>query len=113
MNYEKNYNLIKTKGVNDFRVLLGAKFDSDWIVSTNPDNEKEALITTPSGTIQVHVNIDTKKTVLVKFNFMDSTTLKTFFDDIIQDKKYMNLINKAVGVNTRPRLNGGSLEFLF
>lgn len=113
MNYEKNYVLIKNKGVKDFRVLLGAKFDSDWIISVNPDNEKEALITTPTGSIQVHVNIDTKKTVLVKFNFMDSTTLKTFFEDIIMDKTYMNLINKAVGVNTRPKINSGSLEFLF
>lgn len=113
MNYGRNYTLIKDKGINDFRVLLGAKFESDWIISMSPDNEKEAIITTPSGSIQVHVNIDTKKTILVKFNFMDSTTLKTFFDDIIQDKKYMNLINKAVGVNTRPRLNSGSLEFLF
>jgi hypothetical protein len=113
MDLEKNYNLIKAKGAGDFRVLLGAKFSSDWIISLSPDDENEAIITTPSGSIQVHVDMTTKKTILVKFNFMDSTSMGTFFKDILQDSKYMSLINKAVGVNTKPRINSGSIEFLF
>jgi hypothetical protein len=113
MDLERNYNLIKAKGASDFRVLLGAKFSSDWIISLSPDVENESIVTTPSGSIQVHVNNMTKKTILVKFNFMDSTSMSTFFKDILKDPKYMSLINKAVGVNTKPRINSGSIEFLF
>lgn len=113
MDLNKNYNIIKTKGLNDFKVLLRSKFESDWIVSEMPNNENEALISTPTGSIQVHANILGGMATLVKFNFMDSTTLNKFYRDIITDKETMTKIKKAIGKNMIPKINSGSLEFTF
>ena len=113
MDLDKNYNIIKTKGLNDFKTLLRSRFESDWIVSEMPNNENEALISTPTGSIQVHANILGGMATLVKFNFMDSPTLNKFYRDIIMDRETMNKIKKAIGKNVIPKLNSGSLEFSF
>ena len=113
MDLDRNYNIIKTKGLNDFKTLLRSRFESDWIVSEMPNNENEALISTPTGSIQVHANILGGMATLVKFNFMDTPTLNKFYSDIIMDKETMTKIKKAIGKNIIPKLNSGSLEFSF
>ena len=113
MDLDRNYNIIKTKGLNDFKTLLRSRFESDWIVSEMPNNENEALISTPTGSIQVHANILGGMATLVKFSFMDTPTLNKFYSDIIMDKETMTKIKKAIGKNIIPKLNSGSLEFSF
>ena len=113
MEFEKNYEIIKRRGLDDFKVLLRAKFKSDWIVSEMPDNEDEALISTPTGSIQVHANILGGMATLVKFNFIDSATLDKFYKDVIKNSDIMNKVKKAINKNFVPSLESGSLIFKF
>jgi hypothetical protein len=113
MEFEKNYEIIKRRGLDDFKVLLRAKFTSDWSVSEMPDNEDEALISTPTGSIQVHANILGGMATLVKFNFIDSATLNKFYGDVIKNNDIMNKVKKALNKNFIPSLESGSLIFKF
>ncbi len=113
MEFEKNYEIIKRRGLDDFKVLLRAKFTSDWIVSEMPGSEDEALISTPTGSIQVHANILGGMATLVKFNFMDSATLDKFYRDVIKNGDLMNKVKKAINKNFIPSLESGSLVFKF
>jgi hypothetical protein len=113
MEFEKNYEIIKRRGLDDFKVLLRAKFTSDWSVSEMPDNEDEALISTPTGSIQVHANILGGMATLVKFNFIDSATLNKFYGDVIKNNDIMNKVKKALNKNFVPSLESGSLIFKF
>jgi hypothetical protein len=78
-----------------------------------PDNEDEALISTPTGSIQVHANILGGMATLVKFNFIDSATLDKFYKDVIKNSDIMNKVKKAINKNFVPSLESGSLIFKF
>jgi hypothetical protein len=113
MDFEKNYEIIKRRGLDDFKVLLRVKLTSDWIQLEMPNNEDEALITTPTGSIQVHANILGNMATLVKFNFMDSATLDKFYRDVIKNNDIMSKVKKALNKNFVPSLESGSLVFKF
>jgi hypothetical protein len=113
MDFEKNYEIIKRRGLDDFKVLLRVKLASDWIQLEMPNNEDEALITTPTGSIQVHANILGNMATLVKFNFMDSATLDKFYRDVIKNNDIMSKVKKALNKNFVPSLESGSLVFKF
>jgi hypothetical protein len=113
MDFEKNYEIIKRRGLDDFKVLLRVKLTSDWIQLEMPNNEDEALITTPTGSIQVHANMLGNMATLVKFNFMDSATLDKFYRDVIKNNDIMSKVKKALNKNFVPSLESGSLVFKF
>jgi hypothetical protein len=113
MDFEKNYEIIKRRGLDDFKVLLRVKLSSDWRQFEIPDNEDEALITTPTGSIQVHANMLGNMATLVKFNFMDSATLDKFYRDVIKNNDIMSKVKKALNKNFVPSLESGSLVFKF
>jgi hypothetical protein len=113
MDFEKNYEIIKRRGLDDFKVLLRVKLTSDWRQFEIPDNEDEALITTPTGSIQVHANMLGNMATLVKFNFMDSATLDKFYRDVIKNNDIMSKVKKALNKNFVPSLESGSLVFKF
>jgi hypothetical protein len=113
MDFEKNYEIIKKRGLDDFRVLLRVKLMSKWAQYEIPNNDEEALVTTPTGSIQVHVNMLGNMATLVKFNFMDSATLDKFYRDVIKNNDIMVKVKKALNKNFTASLDSGSLVFKF
>jgi hypothetical protein len=113
MNYEKNYNVIKTRGLDDFKPLLAVKLTSDYIVYLMPGNENISIVSTPAGSIQVHVNNLGNMAILVKLNFMEPSVLNKFYNDVIKNKDTMGKIKKAINKNFTVSVEGGSLVFKF
>ena len=108
---DKNNNILKSKGFDDFKLLLKVELKADF----NPVdiNERETIISTPDGLIQVHVNTLGMMATSVKLSFMDSTTLNKFYNDVLTNKDVINKIQKAINKRTKPELKDGSLIFNF
>jgi hypothetical protein len=113
MNYEKSYNIIKTRGLADFKVLLSVNLTSDFSIHPMPGNDDIDIVTTPAGSIQVHVNRLGNMAILAKFNFMEPAILNKFYNDVIKNKEYMDKIKKAINKNVKAEVESGSLVFKF
>lgn len=109
---EKNYNIIKTKGLEDFKVLLKIDLRSNWI-TTEPDDQGMMTASSPDGLIQANINTLGLMTTSVKYSFMDSATLGKFYEDVIKNKEIMIKIQKAINKGVKPEIKNGSLIFNF
>lgn len=114
LDYNTIYNGIKKHGVDNFKWMTNVKLFANWFIWLDPNDDTQSIISSENATVQVHVDNATKKTKLVSFANISPRTLDKFYNDVLNsNQNVLKQISGAIRNNITPRINSGSLDFMF
>jgi hypothetical protein len=111
--YDKAYKYLKNNNLAEIKALTQMSVISQWSTAVNPNETTESIASTQNGSIQIHIDIDSKKTKYVKFNFIDNSSLQYFYDKFLKTGDNLKKIQAALAAPVKPMVQTGSLIFNF